>query len=125
MRMNNNKAFTLIEVVLTVAILGILMTVVFSLFSMASKPHVIVSREYILQSNARLASQKVSSMIKRSSATFAYKDVASIFREDIFPDTGGSGGLLIINEDFIDELSMTNSAKAIELTEGMEKYDNS
>lgn len=117
MKTNNNKAFTLIEVVLTVAILSMLMFIVYSLFSMSSKPHAIVTREYVLQSNVRLASQKLTSLIKKSTAIFAYKDVEPIFTQGIFPESGGSNELILIDETFVN-----NSPKKTELIAAMDKY---
>ncbi len=117
MNRNGNKGFTLIEVVLTISIMSMVMMIVFSMFSMADKPHKIINREYVVQSNVRLASQKLSSLIRKSTATFVYKDVESIFTEDVFGDPGLSSGLVLIDDTFIN--SSPNKAA---LEDGFNKY---
>ncbi len=117
MKINNRKAFTLIEVVLTVAILSMVLLIVFSIFDMSFKPHAIVNHEFVLQSNVRLASQKIASLIRKSSALFVYKSIDPVLTSDVFPESNSSSNIIVIDDAFIN-----NSPKRTELEKAIEKY---
>lgn len=113
----NKKGFTLLEVTLTIALIGIISIIAYSIFNMSNKPHTIVSNEYIFQSNVRIASQKLTNIIKESTAIFAYKNIDPVFTSDIFPESTSSGNKIIIDENFIN-----NSENKNDLSKAIGKY---
>ena len=118
MNLKNKKGFTLIEVMLTLAIMGMISLIIYSLVGMSSKPHAIISNEFAFQANVRLASEKLTETIKKSTAIFTYKKIEPIFTSDIFPETRSSADKVVIDEAFIN-----SSSKKQELLLAMEKYN--
>lgn len=69
--MKNQKGFTLLEVILSFALLGIIASITFSFLYASVDISSKTKEEYDVQSEIRLLSQKVDTIVKDSSATFA------------------------------------------------------
>jgi len=67
----NNKGVTLIEMIIVVALVGIVITVSFSLLSFGNRLLAITSEEYNLQASTRYAVERVNTELRFSTATFA------------------------------------------------------
>lgn len=104
-----NKGITLIEVVLTVALLGILLSVDLSLFGLGEKSHALVNREFTSQADIRVSMQKISNHIRNTSAVFLHKSIDSVFRENIYDF--GSNNTLVVDEDYMSSKGKSEAFK--------------
>ncbi len=68
------KGFTLVEVILVLAIIGIVISLSATMLTYSIRSHKIVDEEYQIQSNIRMTSQIISNYIKESSAIFMLND---------------------------------------------------
>ncbi len=66
----NRSGFTLIEMVLTTAVLGVVMTLAFSMLGAGNRFSAKSGDEYRLQASVRMASHQTSEIVKFSSAVF-------------------------------------------------------
>lgn len=66
-----SKGFTLVELIVVIAIMGLFITVSGNLISVAMKAHKQTTETYTLQSAVRIASDKVTHSIRYSKAVFA------------------------------------------------------
>lgn len=116
MKYKFRKGLTLIEVVVTLALIGLIMIPIFSMFNLGGKSQASIVKDYSVQADIRLASQKLSNYIKKSNAVFLHKSIEEVFSSDIYPETTVTGSV-IINRAFID-----SSSKKSELEVATEKY---
>lgn len=112
-----NKGFTLVEVVLTVAIFSILSMVALSIFDINNIPIAKIGNEYALQTQMRIASDRLTKKIREATAIFVHKNVDSVFTEGTFADFEGSA--LVIDDTFINSLPIAERNK---LRDSIEKY---
>lgn len=73
-KLNKRKGITLVELVIIVAIVGIVFSLAGSMLVFSIKSHKIVEEEFQIQSSIRLSSQVISSYIRDSSAIFMLND---------------------------------------------------
>lgn len=74
-KLNSNKnGFTLVEVVLVIAIIGIAISLGATMLTYSISSHKIVDEEFQIQTNIRLTSQIIGNYIKESSAIFMLND---------------------------------------------------
>lgn len=69
--MKNNRGVTLLEIIIVIAIIGVVMTAVSGFMGFGFKAQKLSTDEFKVQSSMRLLSQKINSSIRDSSATFA------------------------------------------------------
>lgn len=94
------KGVTLIELIVVVALIGLVLSIPISMYMVGQKSHASTSREFTLQSNVRLATQKITNTIRDSSALFLFpadnttaKHLIKQFKQDndaIFSPTNNS-----------------------------------
>ena len=68
------KGFTLIEILVTLALLTLVISISTSAIIFAGKSHTIVTKEYEIQSRVRIAVEETNKIIRYSSALFAITD---------------------------------------------------
>jgi prepilin-type N-terminal cleavage/methylation domain-containing protein len=71
----NKKGFTLVEVLVVLAITGMVTTMIFSLLFYGFDVFSMTSKEYELQTNVRMAMQKTDKLVRYSTALFAVPDL--------------------------------------------------
>lgn len=71
----NKKGFTLVEVLVVLAIVGMVTTMIFSLLFYGFDVFSMTSKEYELQTNVRMAMQKTDKLVRYSTALFAVPDL--------------------------------------------------
>lgn len=71
----NKKGFTLVEVLVVLAITGMVTTMIFSLLFYGFDVFSMTSKEYELQTNVRMAMQKTDQLVRYSTALFAVPDL--------------------------------------------------
>lgn len=71
---NKRKGITLVEVILAIAIIGMVISLGTAMLIFSTRSHKIVDEEFQIQSNIRLTSQIISNYIKESSAIFMLND---------------------------------------------------
>lgn len=76
MKPKNHRGFTLIELVIVIALLGIVTTVSFSMLNFGTKVHRMAVDEYQLQSSVRLALEKTNQIVRYSTALFAVPETS-------------------------------------------------
>jgi prepilin-type N-terminal cleavage/methylation domain-containing protein len=74
MKKMNRKGFTLVEVLAVLAIVGIVLTMIFSLLFYGFDVFNMTSAEYQVQSGTRLALQQTDALVRYSTALFAVPD---------------------------------------------------
>lgn len=72
----NKKGFTLVEVLVVLAVIGTVVTMIFSLLFYGFDVFNMTSKEYEVQSNVRLAMQKTNQLVRYSTALFAVPDLS-------------------------------------------------
>lgn len=73
--LSNKKGFTLVEVLVVLAIVGMVTTMIFSLLFYGFDVFSMTSKEYELQTNVRMAMQKTDNLVRYSTALFAVPDL--------------------------------------------------
>ncbi|TCT16900.1 prepilin-type N-terminal cleavage/methylation domain-containing protein [Natranaerovirga pectinivora] len=76
MRLKNNKGITLVELLIGIALLGIISTIIFSMLNFGTKVHKMSLEEYQLQSSIRMALEKTNQIIRYSTALFAIPETS-------------------------------------------------
>lgn len=71
---NRRKGFTLVEVIITLALIGIVISLGTTMLIYSIRSHKVVDEEFQIQSNIRLASQIIGNYIRESSAIFMLND---------------------------------------------------
>lgn len=69
-KLKRRKGITLVELIIVLAVMGLIFSLAGSMLVFSIKSHTIVEEEYQIQSNMRLASQVISNYIKESRAIF-------------------------------------------------------
>lgn len=78
--MRNKKGFTLVELIIVIAILGIILSVSFNMMLFGVNAHKKTLSEYELQSSIRIASERTNDIVKYSSSLFTIPEGS--FRKD-------------------------------------------
>lgn len=117
MKCKFKKGLTLIEVVVTIALIGLIMIPITSLFMAGTKSQAAIAKDFNVQSSVRLASQITSNFIKKSNAVFLHKNIEDVFTSNIYPKAGNTGGTITLDQSFIN-----SSPKKAELEAAIEKY---
>lgn len=71
----SRRGVTLIELILVLAIMGIVGSIPVNMYIVGQKSHASTTREFEIQSNLRLATQKLTNTIRTASATFLFSEV--------------------------------------------------
>lgn len=74
MRLRNKKGFTLIEVMVVVLLIGLVISMAFSMLFFGYNVFGLTSQEFDVQSNMRLAMEEINTMVRSSKALFAVPD---------------------------------------------------
>ena len=80
MRLRNKKGFTLIEVIVVVMLIGLVISMAFSMLFFGYNVFGLTSTEFDVQSNIRLAMEEINTTVRSSKAMFAVPDAT--FRDD-------------------------------------------
>lgn len=67
----NKKGFTLVELIIVIALMGIIIAASFNILLLGTKTHSISLNEYDLQSSIRIATESVNQIVRYSKAVFA------------------------------------------------------
>ena len=70
MYMKERKGFTLVELLIVLALMSIIITFGTGYLTFGSKGHSMTFEEFNIQSDLRIVSQKINSIIREASATF-------------------------------------------------------
>jgi len=81
--LEDNKGLTLVEVLLTLTISIIFISVVFSLFGIRERINTFVNKEYHAQSGTRIFIEKISNYIVKASAVFLHRSIYDVFTDNI------------------------------------------
>lgn len=73
---SNNKGFTLIELIIAMALLGLIVLGSFSMLNFGNRVHRMTVDEYQLQSSVRMAMEKTNKIIRYSTALFAIPETS-------------------------------------------------
>lgn len=84
-----NKGFTLIEILVSLAILGIVLAGIYSVYRMQHKSYIVQEQVAEMQQNERIALQMITRDIRTAGLGLACKQAGIIFTED----ANGSGAL--------------------------------
>ncbi|MCK9442991.1 MAG: VWA domain-containing protein [Tissierellaceae bacterium] len=120
--MKSKKAFgfTLIELILTIALFSLIVLIGFSILNISSKPLTIVNMEYNVQSNIRGTISSISNYIEKSSAIFIHADIEPVFTDnDLFSIADDTNEVIKLDDNFI---NTQNSSKKNEFLSAIEKY---
>ncbi|WP_207707730.1 VWA domain-containing protein [Alkaliphilus serpentinus] len=79
-RILNKKGFTLLEVILSLALLGMVILIAVSMLNFSTRAHKTTIDEYRLQSEMRVATEKINEFIRYSTAVFTVP--MESFKED-------------------------------------------
>ena len=79
--MNNKKGFTLLELMVAIAIIGVVISMVWSLMIFGNKVYVKEVTDYDIQSKVRVAMSEISDTISQSNAAFAVPDASYLDAE--------------------------------------------
>jgi prepilin-type N-terminal cleavage/methylation domain-containing protein len=82
--MRKAKGFTLVEVILVMALMGIVITTCYSVLNFSYKTHKVALDEFDLQASFRLVSEQTNQISRFSTAVFTIPQ--SSFREDNLTD---------------------------------------
>lgn len=111
------KGFTLIEVLLTVALLGISTMVIFSMLNIGQKSHAYVNDEYISQVDVRVSMQKIIRQIRTTSSMFLHQSIDDVFKDNIYDFENDITTLTVDESYMLSKGRLTDFKKAVE-----EKY---
>lgn len=75
MKTLNKKGFTLLEIIVVIAILGTVMSMIFGLLFYGFDVFQLTSKDYQVQSDVRIAMEKTNSLVRYSRALFAVPDI--------------------------------------------------
>lgn len=75
-RLNNKKGFTLLELIVVIAIIGMVITTIFSLLFIGYDVYGKASDDFQIQSDVRLAMEEINTTVRSSKAVFAVPDVS-------------------------------------------------
>ncbi|KUK71670.1 MAG: hypothetical protein XD91_1774 [Clostridiales bacterium 38_11] len=78
-KLKNNKGFTLVELIVVIALLGVVLAGSFSILSFGNTVHRMGVDEFEIQASARLTAQHISNVARYASATFTIPE--SSFKE--------------------------------------------
>lgn len=106
------KGLTLIELIIVIALTGLILGIPSSMYLLSQKSHTSASREFAMQSNVRIMSQKLTSIIRTSSAIFLLEDVDKVFKDNTVFGIG--------NDSVVLDSALLNSNTR--LKNGVEKY---
>jgi len=129
MRAINKKGFTLLEVVVVLAILGTVMSMISGLLFYGFDVFQLTSKDYQVQSDVRLAMEKTNNMVRYSRALFAVPDVDYLDAEWSYIGLNSDHTMLInykwdpISETHIQEI-MAGPFEGITFNIGFDKTDN-
>lgn len=75
MKVMNKKGFTLVELVVVIAIIGMVITTIMGLLFYGYDVYTLTSKDFTVQSDVRLAMEKTNKLVRFSNALFAVPDV--------------------------------------------------
>ena len=120
MKLNSSKGFTLLELILTLALFSIVLAVGLMILNISNKPLAIVNQEVDLQTNTRRAITSITDYITKASAIFIHGNIESVFTDnEIYPPNDKSNEIIIVDEAFI---TNKNINKKDEFLSAIEKY---
>ena len=69
-KLNNNKGFTLVEIIIAITLIGLVATITGSMINFSFKAEKRLESEYEIQSEVRLATEVINNAIRNTSVTF-------------------------------------------------------
>ena len=125
----NRKGFTLVELIVVMAIMGMVISTIFGLLFFGYDVYTMTSNDFQIQSDVRLAMEKTNSLVRYSRALFAVPDAS--FRDDEWSYIGmNPEHTMIINyewdpviEDHVQEV-LIGPYDGITFNIGFEKENN-
>lgn len=126
---NNKRGFTLVELVVVIAIIGMVITTIFSLLFFGFDVYTMTAEDYSVQSDVRIAMEKTNSLVRYSRALFAVPDVT--YMDDEWSYIGlNEDHTMIINyewdadlEDHVEEV-LVGPYDGVTFNIGFEKTNN-
>jgi prepilin-type N-terminal cleavage/methylation domain-containing protein len=119
---SNNRGMTLVELIMTIAVLGILIAPVTSMFVFSAKINMSSSNEYKTAMLAQSYMEEIKSMIELDTQKYAY-NAATGNHERFVPETENSYGVQIIIEEgegivYLIEVSTIHDGEVVKSLEG-------
>jgi len=116
--LKSNKGLTLVEVLLTLTISIIVISVGFSLFGLGERINFYVNKERNAQSDIRVSIAEISNYIMKASAVFLHRSIEDVFTDNIYDFDSHYNSTVVVDNDYMNSKGRdTEYRKAIE-----EKY---
>lgn len=116
--LKSNKGLTLVEVLLTLTISIIVISVGFSLFGLGERINYYVNKENNAQSDIRVSIAEISNYIMKASAVFLHRSIEDVFTDNIYDFDSHYNSTVVVDNDYMNSKGRdTEYRKAIE-----EKY---
>lgn len=103
--LKNDKGLTLIEVLLTLAISVIVISVGFSLSGLGERINAYVNKEHLAQSQTRVCIEEISNYIMKASAVFLHRSIEEVFTDNIYDFGSDYYGSVKIDDSYMNSKS--------------------
>lgn len=114
--LKNNKGLTLIEVLLTLTISVIVISIGFSLSGLGERINAYVNKEHHAQSNIRTSIEEMSNYIMKASSVFLHRSIEDVFTDNIYDFDSHYNNTVKVDNSY-----MNNKGRGIEYKKAIEE----